>query len=237
MIAGAGPMPPMPSAASAGNAAASADNGTSSRPNSAIDGIVCSRFRHREQRPLPVRPARRRDRRAETPISDGRPDRGGDQHDVADQRGGEDRSGASGIRGRATARRTARRRAIRANPPAIAADHREALAGTGAGALQRIDERQRGGAEQDPERGAERNPRQARRSGRERRRGLPGRASTSEQQRAGHRAAARCSARLRRRQRCGEEQPAPATIAALSEYRRPRTARSAAPTAAGSAQC
>ena len=44
MIAGAGPMPPIPSAPRAGSAAASADSGTIRSPNSAIDGIVCNRF-------------------------------------------------------------------------------------------------------------------------------------------------------------------------------------------------
>ena len=45
MIAGAGPMPPTPRAASRGSAAATDDNGAIKRPKSAIDGTVCNRFR------------------------------------------------------------------------------------------------------------------------------------------------------------------------------------------------
>ena len=40
MIAGAGPMPPTPSAANCGTAAAKADNGTINSPKSAIEGTV-----------------------------------------------------------------------------------------------------------------------------------------------------------------------------------------------------
>src|SRR5260370_944714 len=42
MIAGAGPMPPTPTAARVGTASASADSATITRPNSAIDGMVQS---------------------------------------------------------------------------------------------------------------------------------------------------------------------------------------------------
>ncbi len=44
MAAGAAPMPLKPSAASAGNASASAASGAIRMPNSAIDGIVCTTF-------------------------------------------------------------------------------------------------------------------------------------------------------------------------------------------------
>ena len=56
MIAGVTPMPPIPNAASRGTAATSADNGTISNPNSAIDGIVCSRFK--TAKTGPCRPGR-----------------------------------------------------------------------------------------------------------------------------------------------------------------------------------
>ncbi len=62
MIAGAGPTPPTPNRASAGTAVASADNGTIRRPNSAIDGIVCSRLRTAKSGPC-----KRRRRAAATP--------------------------------------------------------------------------------------------------------------------------------------------------------------------------
>ena len=48
-------MPPTPSAASPGTAAASAESGTINSPNSAIDGTVCSSIEHGEERALQSR--------------------------------------------------------------------------------------------------------------------------------------------------------------------------------------
>ena len=73
MIAGAAPIPPIPSAARAGTAAASADSGTISRPNSAIDGIVCSRFSTAKTGPCQCRRRRTAATPSGNPISSAAP--------------------------------------------------------------------------------------------------------------------------------------------------------------------
>ena len=114
---------------------------------------------HRENRSLPMRPAGRGDAERK-PDQQRRADRGRDEFDMADQRGGERCLAGAGIRGPATARRTAR------PPPSPRTRRRrwrrprDSSPVPARGALQRIDDRQRSGAGQDPERGAERYPRQ-----------------------------------------------------------------------------
>ncbi len=88
MIAGAGPMPPIPSLARAGSAVASADSGTIRSPNSAIDGIVCNRFSTANSGPCQARMPHRGDAERDAD-QHRRSDRSGDENDVPNQRRGE----------------------------------------------------------------------------------------------------------------------------------------------------
>ena len=191
MIAGATPMPPMPSAASRGTAVASADSGTISNPNSAIEGIVCSMFKTAKSGALQARR-----RAAATPSGNAdqrcRPDRCRDQYDMAHRPHRRTPGGwlayswASDSASKVPARRQRQQRPHRSRPRRRAARHR-----AGVEALQRIDHGERGAGGEDPER--RRRAKSGRRAG-ARRAGVlaacPAAASTSSSSAAGQNAAA-----------------------------------------------
>ena len=91
MIAGAGPIPPIPSAARAGAAAASADSGTIKQAEQRDRRDRLQQVQHRENRSLPMPAPATAATPSGKPISTAGADRGRDQFDMADQRGGERR--------------------------------------------------------------------------------------------------------------------------------------------------
>ncbi len=199
MIAGAGPIPAIPNAARAGAAAASADSGTIKQAEQRDRRDRLQQVQHRENRSLPMPAPATPTTPSGNPISTRRADRGRDEFDMADQRGGERRLARPVLAGERQ----------RVEQPGLRHDHepgdddggdRETLAGPGGGALQRIDDRQRSGAGQDPERRAERYPGQGRRR-RQRCRRLPGRRQQQQQQRRGKQ-------RGGAMERCGSAAPA-----------------------------
>ena len=181
MIAGAGPMPPTPSAASPGSAAASADSGTISSPNSAIDGIVCNRLSTAKSGPC------RRGRRAAAtpsgkPITSAGPTDPATSATWRSQRLGEELMPGRVFAGdrqlvESPGQRQCRdrRRRSRRRPSSRSA-------GPARSALQRVDDGERRAGGDDPERRPERDPRRRAGGGGDGMRRLARRGQRREQQ-------------------------------------------------------